>query len=1188
MTAAPTFDQVVTTPALYALSSNGDAPVSFWGGYQPAGGMPLGSTVTLDQAWQDAGGCYVFLGSAPASLPAFSSSLAEVLAQLSPSGGVRLLWIENPEDQNSLWRLGPVQCTWSGSGPAITWTVLRTAVLSLGEYAVQLPRGAALTQAPGSLGWGIAFAALTLVAPGGSFADDPATAWLPLAGPAVGCLRARVTLPAGHGDGLAALRAQLCYAAPQDDGSVGDGIDLLGMSVIAQGTTAITLHLSYDPNHPLNAVRSRLGFFDDSGGGTGPTLAATLRTSRGYATTLTPSAARAPLRPAALAFGRAPLTVADPSAFSYHLSPDGAFTLTVDEPTGATDNRVMFGRSAQEYATLAAGTTGIAFFTAGQAALAPSAAPHPPPTEPGAPLLDPAATTSYLTILPATPAAPGLTYYAQPVQAPLYAPGGTVLPAGFLGYLELPAATLPSWVAGTGPAPATVPAATLAGAVPADQDLALRIDAVLTAARRLAIGVAPGSGSGSGDPADAVNSGTSAVTPQGLLVEVADQQVDSLVVANMPATPQGQLELTSAGPRLRAALSAAELFAIVANPEVYLADSSVPYELDEVGLRMAAADGVPETVIDQLRPVVMPGGVPTRFDDEAAFTAVVQPVAPAYLATLLKVGGFLQAVMSGWAVQLSPRAWRAQHSPPEPDDAPTIMLLKFAHRSLAELVADAAAWAWRAAAALPVTGEQGTQDELRAIFAAAKARADDPSVPPDDPYAVFYRDVVADAGWNGVLFVNAPVDAARLPDAIQFVTSGVDPGRFYAHHIGFSATPVEVSGNAIAVRQTAAFGLIDYADPYDLTLDPSEPDPVPFAFKTLQLTARFANAALAGFAARVELMTNELLGARLSKLDPSHGNNLVLSGSLQTSSGGAPAYAFVLEGVNRYGASATVLDTIDINSVLLSTRDSVAGSGESTVRFVLAGELRLIELPGFDPFGYGMTVSEGEPVDGWLRFGGLAVDMTYSLSGTGPPRFAADLTGVTLDPAGSLARANSLVSRFPVTLAGFVAAEAGQRPEDVGYVPVAADMPQQPLTGPWFGLRYALDLGTLGALSGGESLTLGVLAAWGPGSAEDDRPAYLGLKLPGYAGGSFNWPLQGVLKLGFRSIEFETAELTPGVRSYALRLHRLGLSVLGLSFPPRTTDLVLFGSNGTTDRRVVGWYAAYDGGEPVSRRELSR
>src|SRR5206468_1317167 len=81
---------------------------------------------------------------------------------------------------------------------------------------------------------------------------------------------------------------------------------------------------------------------------------------------------------------------------------------------------------------------------------------------------------------------------------------------------------------------------------------------------------------------------------------------------------------------------------------------------------------------------------------------------------------------------------------------------------------------------------------------------------------------------------------------------------------------------------------------------------------------------------------------------------------------------------------------------------------------------------------------------------------------------------------------------------------------------VSAKLRQTPLQPPWFGLVYTLDLGSLGALSGSRPLTLTLLAGWGIGKSEEDMPAYLGLKLPGGRGTSIQWPLQGVLKLGFR------------------------------------------------------------------------
>lgn len=1178
MSAAPDLSQVAAR--LYALSSSGDAaPVPFWGGYLPSANAAFGPTATLDDAWRDAGGTYLFLPVAPADPAAFTAALAELLARLSPAGEVRLLWLENPNALPALWRLTPLLARAGGSGPAIAWSVARAAQLALGEYAVDLTAGTAMTQAdPQALGWGIAFAGAGFAAPGGVYTAGAGSVWLPLAGATVGCLRAQLTLPADGHDHLAALRTQLCFGAPQDDGTPGDGVELLGMPVIAQAADPLTLHLSFDPLHPLTAARTRLGFFPDDGSGTAPALPATLRSSRGYPTTLTPLAGGAPLRAAQLAFGRTPLVVGDASAFSWHLAPDGTFALAVQPPSGVTvdRHRVLLGRSGLEYAALPAVGGAYACFQAGRPALALGAAPHPQPSEAGAPLLSDAATTAHMTVLAPTSAAAGLLYYAQPVQAPLYAGASASLPAGFLGYVELPSATLPSWASGAGDPPATVPVAPLAGVAPADGPLAERVEAVLAPARRLALGPPP-------TAADAAVTAP-AVTPQGLLVEVGGTAIERVVVATMGTDALQRLELTAAGPKLRGVLGSAELFAVIANPDAYMADSSVRYRLDDAGLAIAQARGVPPGVIALLRPIVTPGGRARTFDDEASFVAAVRATAPTYVELLCELAGDLQARLSDWVVQLSPRAWRRPSAQAGASDAPTIMLLKYARRSLEQLAQDGAAWPWPEAAALPHGGVEATQAELRRIFDAARARAEDPSVPDDDPYAAFYRDVVADPGWNGVLFLNAPVAAGRLPAALQFVTAGVDPDRFYAHHVGFSATPVALDGGAIATRQTAAFGLIDYDDPHDLTLSAHEREPVPFAFKTLRLTARFANAALAGFAARGELLVNELFAARLAKLDPTHGNNLVLSGSLQTARGGAPTYAFALEGRNRYGTTATMLDTLDVTSVQVQSRDGAAGAGAATTRFLLAGQLRFAEPPRFDAFGYGPQAQLGER-DGWLSFDGLAVDMTFPLGVAGRQMFATDLTGVRLDAGTSRARPNALVTRFPLTLTGLVSAPAGQRPEDLGYVSIAAQMEQTPLRGPWFGLAYTLDLGTLGTLADDAPLRLGLLAAWGPAQEDGERPAYLGLLLPGYRDGSFGWPLQGVLRLGFRSFEFETAEDPAGVRSYALRLRRLALSVLGLSFPPGTADLVLFGDGGDPQRRVVGWYGAY---AAKPREELTR
>ncbi len=1168
MPPAPTFQQRGTLP-LFDLSSSGNSGLSgYWAGYRPGPHSALSGTATLTQVWQDVGGTYTFANARPADHAQFSAALDAFLAQASPTGLVRMLWIADATAPLGSWQVAMLMARATGAGSQISWTLARPAVLAVGEYAVGLAQQSVLTQTGMPLGFGIAVNGLALAGPSATFASAANTAWLPLAGPQLGCWCAELALPAVAGqDALAGLRVGLRYAAPHTDGAPGDAVDVLDVPVLAQGRAALTLHLSFDWLNPLASQRTRAGFFDDAGrGDPGPALPATLRTSRGYATTLAPRAHLAPLRPAALVLCRTPLAVSQEEtgvSWVYHLAPDGAFDLAVIPPTGApadsAPHRVIFGLSGLEYAALAASGGASAFFAAGEPAFAPGAAPAAPPSAAAAAALTGAASTAYLALLPATPGA-GLQYYAQPRQAPLYA-GGSTLGAGVLRYLEVPAATLPAWSAGTSGPPAVVPAAPLAGVDPSAAPLAERIEqAALAPARRRAIGLAS-TGLRAGD-----DGGTLAVTPQGVLVEVGAADFERVVLAALPGTPQVQLDISKVGPRLRGGLQSNELFFVVGDPAAFLADSSVRYRLDASGLTQAEAGGVPASVIAAVRAIVLPGGVPKVFATELEFDAAVGAVAGAYLPLLHELAGFLTAVLSGWSFQLSPRAWRTGGADP------TVMIFKYANRSIAALIEDGGAWGWPEAAG-------AAQEVVRRTVQETQRRAEDPTIPAEDPYAAFYRDVLAEPSWNGVLFLNAPVSIAQLPSELQFIASGIDPSRFFAHHLGFAATPVALDANgAILVRQTAAFGLIDYQDRDELVLEPSAPNP-DFAFKTLTLTARFANAALAGFSARVELMVNRLLGAPLTKLDPTHGNNLLLTGSSQRQ-GGVLSYAFSLEGEHRYSADRSVLDSIQIDRVQVLSSTGVEPGGDAVTTFALGGFLRFQDHPTFDVFGYGPTLGD-ELADGRLRFDELHVQMRFRLGAAGSQRFALDTDGVRLDAALSTPRDRALVCNFPVTLTG-LASSSERSPAEAGFASISAPIDQSPLSA-WWALSYRMDLGTLGALAGSNGLSLTLIAAWGAGAADGERPVYVGLELPA----GMQWSLQGVMKLGFRSFQFQTAPTPAGGLSYVLRLRQFALQILGLSVPPGNLDVILFGDSRHPDSRVVGWYAAYEQ-EAELTKELAR
>ena len=522
----------------------------------------------------------------------------------------------------------------------------------------------------------------------------------------------------------------------------------------------------------------------------------------------------------------------------------------------------------------------------------------------------------------------------------------------------------------------------------------------------------------------------------------------------------------------------------------------------------------------------------------------------------------LNCTLDGWTFRLSPDDWRPQAQPD-----PTLMLFKYCNRTLIELADDTSVWGWpEAAGDIP-----RTQRQLQALLAAAGEHAvADPPVP-GDPYAIFYDEVANNPAWNGVLFFNVPVDLGQMPPDLAFLAAGIDPAKFYAHHAGFSVTPVRVANGVLTPGQTAAFGLVDYEDTEDLA--PSRT--VPFGYKTLRLEIRFANARIAEFAAQCELLVNVLFGAPLTKLDPSHGNNLIMNGSCQRVDG-LPSYSFVLDGENLFSAQGSAIVSVEPLSVRMDTAAAAEGDPVVASSFTLEGNLRFIKLAELDMFSYGAVAGE---LDGFLRFTGLSIRMEFDRSDPMEQTFTPFENDTSLDPASSVPRPTSLAANFPLQAAGIVVVPAegegqGLTPEQMGFVSIACPLDQTPMTAPWVGLLFTIDLGSLGALSGSLALSMSMLMAWSPGAGET-LPVYLGLKLASFVPRAGSLPLQGVLKLGFRSFELIAYEPAPDQVGYQLWMRRFALSILAWSFPPGNADLVLFGEP-DNPRGSLGWYAAYD------------
>lgn len=230
------------------------------------------------------------------------------------------------------------------------------------------------------------------------------------------------------------------------------------------------------------------------------------------------------------------------------------------------------------------------------------------------------------------------------------------------------------------------------------------------------------------------------------------------------------------------------------------------------------------------------------------------------------------------------------------------------------------------------------------------------------------------------------------------------------------------------------------------------------------------------------------------------------------------------------------------------------------------------------------------PVASALAFEKLVIRMTFDPQNESKPEFELIVDEVALDPVSSTPRPDGLASRFPAVPARFVRMlgvddpdgdPAGQLPADLGYIDADCGLSQAKLTLPWFGIEYELSLGTLGALSGNAEIVLHILAAWNVDpSGALDPPIYLGVKLPGSGATGFQLPLQGIMQLGFRAIQFDTYDLAnPDGSSglgYLLRLRDFALRVFGKSFPSGHIDVLLVGNPKQGQPAKLGWFASYN------------
>jgi hypothetical protein len=1173
-----------------------------------AGTDPL----TLSQSWADRNGLYVFLDASPDDTGTFIAALEAWQAVQPPSAGTRIAWISGTNLPSANWQVTALDVVLR-DGQEVTRQRMD---VDYDGMALSVSGGVGIAVASqeiagGQTLWGLQLSGgLTaqVLAPGGAFAATN-DAFLAFNTEGLGAWQFQIAL-AAPGNNTPSDLARLGAGMRFFSSDMAGRIEVLALEPLRQ-LAAAPLYVRLDPLRPYVPERCFFSFFPQDGSGTGspPAFGSGYTTKSGYAVSLTALAGSGGTPDARLVFATAPQTVGEVGRVPVrvYLTPEGGFQPQYDAGAGAARvTGLLCGMSGLETLGLPDETDARLIFRTAGPAFAPNQLDGT--ANDAAEALTALGTTAW--VFPGGTGGTG--YFAQAEDAPFYSAGAE----GFLNFYDLRTGTLPD----DAPATAAFPLAPYRGLAPDATELAKRLEAAAIApARRKAVGqfLPPEDGG------DALAATTEDVaTPQGLIAKVSSDGSPWpwMAIGNNTGAGEPDIRFTSIGEKFARELQTNHLFMVLGNADLFMQHASVPYQLTTTTLGMIETlpgTPVPVSVVNAVRN--LPNGAGLRlYPDETAFDAMLEQAEANMPLDQKRIfqrhAGQLIARIGGWNFQLSPRNWA---NPERVGAENAFLVMKYTvGRSLRDLVRDIPAWGWPEVSAPtedPVIAQRAILEIIQeAEVAVVSLLATGASA----PKAEFLR-IVDDPNWTGVLALSVDVPLNALPPALQPLAAGVDPALFYAHHLGLTVTPFSSAGGTISAEKTASFGLIDYQNPVDQYFSSN----IPFAFRVLELTVGFENATLTSFSSKVELMINRLFGA-FTRLYPSeHGNNIILDGVYQSQRQAngqtQDTYVFGMRGDSRFQLDTGALKEVQVTSTQMVTvkpPNQAAADANVTAVFQLAGALNFEEPPDFDPFCFGTPPPEiippgetggplaeaGQP-ESALRFSNLAITMAFSLSDPEDVRFSVADGNIAFDLAGSLPRPNSLIARFPVHLTGLMTTpdpllSPDTKPvsaEERGFVSINAPIQQGLLGEPWYGLVYQIDLGSLGALAGSAGLSVRLLAAWSPATEDRSAAVFVGLALPGVKDAlGLDLPLQGILNLGFRTIEFLASEDADGQRSYLMRLRDFGLRVLGLSFPPGHNDITLFGNPNQRSNTKLGWYAAYsngsDGDGRSGRQSLAR
>lgn len=534
------------------------------------------------------------------------------------------------------------------------------------------------------------------------------------------------------------------------------------------------------------------------------------------------------------------------------------------------------------------------------------------------------------------------------------------------------------------------------------------------------------------------------------------------------------------------------------------------------------------------------GPIKAAFQANRQFLLVTDPNA---LASYLSLANL---TVAGWQFDLDPARWGSHN---------TILIFKFyPNMSVQDLLGQTSHWTF------PAQFNQGSVQSTATLIdnLITEAQA---AVAKDSSYETFLQRML-DPNWNGVIALNAFVPLTGLPPQIEGLAAGIDPALFYAHHVGFDASPCQtVPSGDLFMGSSAFFGLIDYQGPTPATTTNPNDLGQGYHFRVDTLKVEIENAKIYHFSSRIHLTAVEFFSEPAVRQVPTGQpacNEIVLQGSYQDKEG-CPSYSFTTPADNDFTMQSQVLASVNVAKAEFVTVSQSTANGMVQVktRFILSGSLGFQKMTPVDLFSYQT-----------IPYTNLWIDMNFSPTQL-PMRqaFTFDTSHLTLAAHQAQAFDSlSLVNQFPLKFYGFQIGVTN--PASYANVTMPAGYGGVQSSG-WYGLSYSLTLGSLGALAPKGDFTATLLLAWSPtGSTTGTPAAGVFLKLPGFQGTEL-FDLEGILKLGMKGIR-----LAQDAGACVIKFESIGLSFLSKTIPPGgSSDFYLFGDPGNNN--TLAWYGAY-------------